>query len=151
MNYAHFEDKLREIYAAHGKNYPPPPLAAAIWKNVSELPDAFMGFAAEKIMDFEKLPTNLGRELRRSLWPDYLEKNPHLRTRHTPHGCDNCRAGRAGPGWIYAWEADGHALLLKCVCNPGRQGERGWTKRELLSEGFLLAEPGVANGEAGYA
>lgn len=136
-----FMREIEAIYAAHGKAFPAQKVCLAVFGRVRDLPDAFMVFAAKEMRDYTALPSNLGRELRRVLWPDWLDKNPRERARRAHAGCAGCRSGRAGPGFLYVWEKDGHAVLCRCACNAENPEQRGWTREALLRAGFLPDAP----------
>jgi len=118
MNRDTFRNGIEEIYTAHGKAFPAQKVAEGVFERVKDLPDSFMAFAVAELRDYTTLPSNLGRELRRNLWPAYLGKNPQLRAGTEIKGCDLCRSGRAGPGFIYAYNpADScRVVMFKCVC-----------------------------------
>ncbi|MDR2695172.1 MAG: hypothetical protein LBC79_02170 [Deltaproteobacteria bacterium] len=105
-------------------------IADAVFGAVSELPDSFMDFAVAELKDYATLPSNLGRELFRVLWPRYREKNPQIKARAGNQGCDFCRnAGRngGGIGWLYAHEpSSGHTILRKCKCIGGGMPQAAW-------------------------
>jgi hypothetical protein len=122
-----FLQGLEDIYSAHGKAFPSPKICAAIFDRVRELPDKFMAFAVGELRDYPTLPSNLGRELRRVLWPQFAEKHPGLLAAARDDGCDWCRDGRTSPGWLWAHKsATGHVVLRRCQCSGGDMPQSAW-------------------------
>jgi hypothetical protein len=143
MNYDCFEEKLREIYAVHGKKYPEGPTANAVWERVKNLPDEFMGYCLERFRDEERLPGNMGLVFQR-LWPEYLDKTPGLRSPRRDEGCDNCRNGGAVPGLFFIHDPrGGHRYCVKCVCNTlsSLSHMPGWTRERAIERGYLPHDP----------
>ena len=141
MDRQNFTYWLQRVYAAFGKT-PNAATMSAVFRRVDGLPDGFFEYAAERLEDREALPVNLGRELRRVLWPEYLEKNPGLRAREQRQGCREC-AGSGMPGILWAYGPDGHRYACPCVCNnnPGLAHLRHWTRREIEAAGLTLRDP----------
>jgi len=142
MDKVRFAEWIRGVYAAFGKAAPAQGVMAAVYRRIDGLPDGFLAFAAEQLEDRDSLPANLGRELRRVLWPEYLEKNPELRAREQPRGCREC-AGSPDPGIIWAWSRDGHRYALPCVCNtvPSLAHIQHWTLADVEAADLLLYDP----------
>lgn len=150
MDRQNFTYWLQRVYAAFGKT-PNAATMSAVFRRVDGLPDGFFEYAAERLEDREALPVNLGRELRRVLWPEYLEKKPGLRAREPQPGCNQCAGGM--PGIIWAYGHDGHRYALPCVCNslPSLAHLRHWTRREVEAAGLSLFDstmPVQAGGNA---
>ncbi|MDR2056587.1 MAG: hypothetical protein LBQ10_12090 [Desulfovibrio sp.] len=151
MKYEHFESVMEKIYGTFGRKIPEGIVIADVWDRVKSLPDAFMDFAHEKLRDEEKLPGNMGLALQR-LWPEYLDKNPGIRSAHKDNeGCDNCR-GLPGslPGMFFVYGPDGHRYAVKCVCsrNASLAHWPAWTRSLALERGYLLHDPNTPPEEA---
>ncbi len=139
MTVTAFKDGLGSVFAAHGKAFPGKEMIAAVWRRVEPLPDSFMAWAAVRLEDYEKLPSNLGRELAVVLWPQWRAEQP---ARPGREGCAACggrgfwlarRKGDEGPG------GRGVALCPDCSdarCWPG--GRRPPGRGELERAGFTL-------------
>lgn len=135
-----FSDWLNSLYGSFGKAKPQPHVLESVYKRVETLPDGFFAFAMERLEDRDSLPANLGFELRRNLWSEYLQQNPSLLARHAEQvGCDNCRNSRA-PGMLWAKDATGHVYAFPCVCNatPSLAHLKHWTRAQLFGAGFSL-------------
>ena len=141
MNKEKFTAHLQSIYAAFGKAFPSNPVALSIWKRVQDLPDGFMEYAVGRFENSTSFPTNPGFELRRVLWPEYLDKNPHLRARESMHGCRQCSPDT--PGFFWAYETNGKRYSLKCSCNGRKDFEhvQAWTHAMALDSGLYLHDP----------
>ena len=147
MNRAYFADKLDALYAIHSKKIPEIRIASAIFKAVETFPDEFMDFAVGELKDYPTLPSNLPLELRRVLWPAFLDKNPKLRA-YEVEGCDSCRYGRgATPGWLYVHNPDTGAVYLnRCPCRGGEQGN-AWTWQEIREARLVVGLPKLTQEE----
>jgi hypothetical protein len=138
-----FNQALRRIYAAHGKIAPAnPDILAAIWKRVEDLPDAFMAYAETRFADYEKLPGNMGRELKCDLWPEFRGQNPELVTRREER-CDLCRNSDFA-GMFRAYRDDEVRMLFCCSDYAQKNSLRRYTRFEALNEGYAL-EPQVSD------
>jgi hypothetical protein len=142
-----FLQGLEDIYATHGKAIPGPKIGAAIYDRIRTLPDAFMTFAVDALRDYASLPSNMGREMIRVLWPAYRDKNPQLASRHEEQGCDACRNSRAGVGFLFShapWGHKWHIVMHKCVCNK-QENIAHWeakTPEQIRDAGYTLGLPG---------
>lgn len=147
MDKMHFSNCIARVFAAHGKTFPSTQIAAAIFARVDSLPDGFMPWAAGKLEDFDKLPTNLGRSLRRELWPEYLEKHPELKAKENRGRCNNCSPDLEGFFW--AWDQDGKRYCLKCACNDRQEMAhwQSWTPRMAVDAGMTLSDPGAGRAQ----
>lgn len=114
MDRAYFINELRNIYATHGKNMVDGIVISSIFRDVENYPKEFMDFCRDILRDYEKLPSNLGREMRLELWPQYLSKHPEAKAKGQ-HACHQCAAGL--PGWFWARKPDGARCMCKCLCN----------------------------------
>lgn len=144
MDKMHFSNCMAKVFAAHGKTFPRKEIADAIFFRVDGLPDEFMSWAAAQLEDFDKLPANLGRSLRRELWPEYLDKHPELRVHERQQRCNNCSPDL--DGFFWAWNLDGTRYCLKCACNarPEMTHWQSWTPRMAVDAGLTLSEPEAA-------
>lgn len=115
MEKLQFANWMQALYANFGKAAPSNAVLLAVYRRIESLPDGFLAFAAEKLEDYTTLPVNLGRELRRILWPEYLGRHPELRARDEERCCRNCSPDV--PGFFWAYEPNGKRILCKCVCN----------------------------------
>ena len=141
MDKMYFSNCLSKVFSAHGKTFPAMQVAAAIFARVGSLPDDFMSWAVGRLEDYDKLPPNLGRELRRELWPDYLEKHPELKAAEQRRRCNTCSPDMAG--FFRVWDQDGKSYCLKCACNdrPDLAHIPSWTPRMALDAGMTLSDP----------
>ncbi len=167
---------LKEVFAAFQRNQPRDDVLEAIYRQVEDLPDEFCVWAGEQLKDFERLPMNLGRELRRSLLPAW--ELMQVRNRQADLGADagSWRSGREdcpecralltdelgtfeirGEGWHYVWPLDakpGSApTAIPCVCNylaeMSMPGVRKMTRQEVQAAGiWTYRRPEPADGPA---
>ena len=144
MDNQQFGAWIRELYSIFGKNNPSEPIMSAIYRRVEHLPDDFLDYAMSRLEDSEKLPANLGRELYRVLWPEYLEKHPELRGQEASRqACPSCSPDT--PGFFWAWALNGHRYLLKCACNSRQDLAHldAWTHERAMQAGLRLQDPCV--------
>lgn len=118
-----FDGVVRELYAAFGKPEPRPAVLDAAFKAVAGLPDEFAEWASERLQDADRLPSNLGRELKRMYpawkaeafsapqhdpWANECSGDPH---------CPDC----GGSGWHYVWRRPARSgtapTAIPCLCN----------------------------------
>ena len=119
-----FDRLIKETYATYGKPDPRPSVLDAAFKQVSELPDDFILWAAEKLQDADRLPANIGRELRKELFPAWKASQMPTFTAEQFYAdmcgdpqCPECR----GKGWFYGWRKGAPAgtapTAIPCLCN----------------------------------
>ena len=119
-----FDSLVKETYAAFGKPDPRPAVLAAAYKQVADMPDDFMIWAAEQIQDTDKLPVNLGRDLRKSWYPGWKGSQVQAFTNEQfwndmcgDPQCPEC----FGKGWFYAWKRGAKPgtapTAIPCMCN----------------------------------
>lgn len=117
MNNMAFKNELRSIFAAHGKVAPSEAIVMAVWKRVESFPDAFMVWASSHLADYEKLPSNLGLELAKGLYPRWRAETDQAPVRR--QCCPDCDSQM--PGFFYAWRKDEagrlNSFLCRCLCN----------------------------------
>lgn len=149
MNKMVFSQCLNEIFSMFGRRMPDQRICAMIFKRVEILPDNFMYFAVSHFEDQEKLPSNMGYYLKRILWPEYLNKNPELRSNQYSC-CPKCIQGM--PGYRQVWEYEKTAVgnfwtpkIIRCTCGnaPNPRNERIFSDYELLQYGFSLDTPEI--------
>lgn len=148
MSYDRFFDGIEEIFAAFGKKMPEDRVVQAIYKRVRSLPDGFMDFAVRHFEDEEQLPKNMGHYLLRDLWPEYLSRNPDLKS-HEYARCEKCDPNL--PGWrkVYAQETTGWGesfltpVIVRCACGnaPNPNHERVYSDCELEDAGLAFSLP----------
>lgn len=138
MDRPYFFTELREVYAIHGKNLTDGAVVSAIFRAVENFPNGFMDFVREKIADYTSLPSNLGRELRQELWPQFLEKYPQHKKQNQQNGCHQCSADVLGFFW--AQGPDGMGKMFKCACNRQREFEHisGYTHAAVERQGYAI-------------
>ena len=123
MERAKFDRVMNEIFAAFQKSQPRQAVLDVIYDKVADLPDDFIDWAADKIRDEEKLPVNLGRELKR-LWPAFkaetmpaCQPDPYANEASGDPNCPDCK----GAGWHYVYPIGcrpGTApYAVPCLCN----------------------------------
>lgn len=134
-----FATWIRDIYATYGKAAPSQAVMGAVYRRIETLPVEFLEYATEQLQDRDALPSNLGRELRHVLWPEYLAKNPSLKAHTVSQGCNSC-AGSPSPGIIWAEDTGGHRYAFVCVCNslPSLAHARHWTRDDIEAQGYRL-------------
>ena len=124
MDKALFDSKIKETYATYGKPDPRPSVLEAAFKRVADLPDEFIVWAAEQLQDADKLPNNLGRELKKSLFPAWRASQMPTFTNEQYYAdmcgdpdCPECR----GKGWFYVWKRGAKPgtapTAIPCLCN----------------------------------
>lgn len=152
MDQITFKNELRAIFAAHGKIVPSDAVALAVWKRVEEFPDAFMTFAATQLADYEKLPSNLGFELARVLYPLWRSRMDQQNTRRVC--CPDC--DRHMPGFFQAWKRDEagrlRSVLCRCLCNddPVFENMPRMSKAFAGQQGFSVMPRTWKGGPAGF-
>lgn len=123
MNRQTFDSAMGEVFAAFQKPAPRPAVLDAIFKRVEELPDEFVYWAADVLQDEEKLPMNLGRELR-LMYPAWkaettpvAQPDPYANEVSGDPNCPDCH----GAGWHYVYPVNcrpGTApYAVPCLCN----------------------------------
>ena len=148
MTNEQFFDWMKSLYGAFGKNAPALHVVAAAFKRVDSLPDGFFAFAAEQLEDRDTLPANLGRELRSSLWPQYLAQHPAKRAREDCPDCCNARVR-------FCWGNDVHSGRWQYFAVPCPSCQRGnrhapATLHELLDHGVDIMPADYSGGPVGY-
>lgn len=119
MDRAYFEELMGETFAAFQKADPKPPVLDAIFKQIDQFPDAFMDWAAEQMQDSDRLPLNIGRHMRRNLWPEWRASqiSPATGGRSGDPQCPECH----GEGWFHVWKVGAPAgtapTAWACRCN----------------------------------
>lgn len=125
MDRQNFDNAMNEAFAAFQKPQPRPAVLDAIFKRVSDLPDEFLAWAVDALADGEKLPANLGRELRR-MFPAWKAENTPV-AQHDPwanecSGDPNC-PDCGGTGWHYVYPLGAlykpglAPYAVPCLCN----------------------------------
>lgn len=139
-----FLEKIEAIYGIFGRKRPEMSVCAAIFKSISTLPDAFMDFCITHFQDREDMPKNMGMYLLRTLWPEYLERNPNLKSRHEIVCCYKCAPEL--PGFRKVYDSSGCCHVIRCTCGnaPNPQHERVFTDQELLAWGYVFKQPVVS-------
>ena len=126
MDRTNFDDELNGLFAAFQKPAPRTAILDEAFKPVSEFPNEFLFWAMDKLKEEEKLPINLGRELKR-LWPAYKAEttpveqyDPYANEQAGDPNCPDCR----GRGWHYVWPTDPKLYkpgcaeyAIPCLCN----------------------------------
>ena len=125
MDRTNFDDELNGLFAAFQKPAPRTAILDEAFKPVSELPNDFLFWAMDKLKEEEKLPANLGRELKR-LWPAFKAEttpveqyDPYANEQAGDPNCPDC----GGSGWHYVyplgkWYRPGLApYAVPCLCN----------------------------------
>lgn len=126
MERTRFDRVMNEVFAAFQKQQPRQAVLDVIFEKVADLPDDFIDWAAAKLKDEEKLPLNLGRELKR-LWPAFKAEttpveqyDPYANEQAGDPNCPDCR----GRGWHYVWPTDPKLYkpgcaeyAVPCLCN----------------------------------
>lgn len=144
-----FQDGLDEIYSIFGKKAPEERIASTIYKRIRNFPDKFMKYAIEHFENQEKLPSNLIYYLKQILWPEFLERNPELKSNINYSICPQCNPDL--PGWRRVWMAELTGwdeivyvpVDVRCSCGNARnpRNEPIFTDNELLANGFYLENP----------
>ena len=167
-----FDSVMADVFASFQKRTNPD-MFEVLFNNVSAHDNEFIAWAGAQLMDYEKLPLNIGRELRKVLLPAWELLQMRRKQREALEaagvdpaqadgfcksgkpGCPECAgaAGADGEGWIYAWPAGakpGSApTAFPCVCNfmvdsLFQNAEvRKATRAELEAEGWSLREPAL--------
>lgn len=142
MNRQTFDNAMGEVFAAFQKPAPRPAVLDAIFKRVSELPDEFVFWASDQLVEGEKLPVNLGRELLR-MFPAWKAENfsqpqhdPWANEQSGDPNCPDC----GGSGWHYVyplgkWYRPGLApYAVPCLCNTVVDGWEHPPKKASLED-----------------
>lgn len=125
MNRQTFDNAMGEVFAAFQKPAPRPAVLDAIFKRVADFPDEFVFWASDQLVDGDKLPANLGRELRRMLPAWKAEAMPACQPDPWANECSgdpNC-PDCGGTGWHYVYPLGklyqpGLApYAIPCLCN----------------------------------
>ena len=102
-----FDRLVKETYATYGKPDPRPAVLDAAYKHVADMPDDFIVWASERLQDADRLPPNLGRELRKELYPAWKASQMPTFTNEQFYAdmcgdpdCPECH----GKGWFYVWK-----------------------------------------------
>ena len=150
-----FDSLMNEIFAAYGKPAPRLAVLDAAFKQVEPFPDDFMLWAAEILQDSDKLPANIGRELRKGLYPSWrasqmaaFSEEQVMNDMSGDPACPDC----GGRGWFYVWrwnaKAGTAATAIPCLCNmtadafPGVELRKA-SSRDLLANGWVFEEPEI--------
>ena len=123
MDRVSFDETMNGVFAAFQKPAPRQAVLDEAYKPVADLPDEFILWAAGKLKEEEKLPLNLGRELKR-LWPAFKAEttpveqyNPYANEQAGDPNCPDCK----GTGWHYVYPVNcrpGTApYAVPCLCN----------------------------------
>lgn len=148
-----FDERVKETFAAFGKADPRPAVLEAAYKQVADYPDDFIIWAAERLQDADKLPANIGRELRKSLYPSWKASQMPTFTNEQFFAdmcgdpqCPECH----GKGWFYVWRRGARPgtapTAIPCVCNvtcdafPDIDLKKA-TLADLKANGWTFREP----------
>ena len=123
MDRTFFDETMNGIFAAFQKAQPRQAVLDEAFKPVADLPDDFIAWAADKLKEDEKLPLNIGRELKR-LWPAFkaettpaAQPDPYANEASGDPNCPDCK----GAGWHYVYPIGcrpGTApYAVPCLCN----------------------------------
>lgn len=151
MNEGAFRNSMNRIFAAHAKAPPSRAAIDAVWYRVAEFPDAFMDWAAAKLCDYEKLPGNLGYEIKGMYSQWRSETGQPRQERHCCPDCD-----RQIPGFFYWWQRDesGHVAsgMCRCLCNndPSLDPMPRKSKAQAEREGMVVMPKGNQGSPAGF-
>lgn len=126
MNRVDFDEAMNGVFAAFQKPVPRQGILDEIFKPVENCEDEFVVWAAAKLKEEEKLPPNIGRELKR-LYPVWRAENtpvaPYDPRRNEYSGDENCPECK-GTGWFYVYPTSpklykpGLApFAVPCLCN----------------------------------
>ena len=151
-----FDTLMNETYATYGKPAPRQPVLDAAFKQVEALPDEFMLWAAEQLQDSDRLPANIGRELRKGLYPSWrasqmvaFSEEQVMNDLSGDPACPDC----GGKGWHYVWRWNAKpgtaATAIPCLCNMTADAFpdvelRKASSSDLLANGWVFDEPPVA-------
>lgn len=148
MTLQEFTTGIEEIYAIFGKKSSEERVNEIVYRRVMNLPPEFMTFAVRHFEDQESLPRNMGYYLKQILWPEFLDKNPDLRSNQQRACCPNCCPEM--PGWRRVFRIEKTALgdfwtpeIVRCACGnaPNPRGEKVMSDYELVQCGFSLQAP----------
>lgn len=148
-----FDNLVKEVWASFGKPDPRPAMLVAAYKQVADYPDEFMLWAAEQMQDSDKLPVNLGRELRKSWYPGWkasqiqsVSMDQFVNDMCGDPQCPECH----GKGWFYVWRRGARPgtapTAIPCICNvtcdafPDIDLKKA-TLADLKANGWTFREP----------
>ena len=141
---------LAEIYAVHGKSVPSEKIAEVIIRQMLDKPLAFMSWAAARMGDYDRLPGNMGLELRQ-LYSEWTSRRGiGSRKREACPDCD-----KSFPGFFFYWKRNEQGVLYerlaRCQCNddPNERGPKK-SKTQVAKEGFTVIPRGYDGGDARF-
>ena len=119
-----FDRLIGETYATYGKPTPRQSVLDAAFKFVADFPDEFILWAAEQMQDADRLPPNIGRTLKKDLFPAWRASQMPTFTNEQYYAdmcgdpdCPECR----GKGWFYVWKRGAKPgtapTAIPCLCN----------------------------------
>ena len=122
MDKSYFTTVMGGIFAAFQKPSPRGAVVDEAFTPVADYPDDFIDWAAARLKDEDKLPVNIGRELKR-MWPAYKAEttpavpfDPHANENAGDPHCPDC----GGIGWHYVWRRGNPSVAptaVPCRCN----------------------------------
>lgn len=148
MTLQEFASGIEEIYAIFGKKSPEDKVNEIIYRRVMNLPPEFMTFAVRHFEEQETLPRNMGFYLTKILWPEYLERNPHLKSYEEKQLCPNCLEEMPGFRRVYAKEETAQGVVwvpmeVRCQCGiaPNPRNDPIYSDWDLEKMGLKLKCP----------
>ena len=119
-----FDRLIGETYATYGKLAPRQAVLDQAFKFVADYPDDFIIWAADQLQDADKLPSNIGRELKKVLFPAWKASQMPAFTNAQFYedlsgdpDCPECH----GKGWFYVWKRGAKPgtapTAIPCLCN----------------------------------
>ncbi|MCR5260020.1 MAG: hypothetical protein K6E40_17970 [Desulfovibrio sp.] len=150
-------ERLCEVFAAFQKRPPAPNVVEAVWYQVREYPDDFLEWAAARLLDNDRLPQNIGREMRKGLYPEWQGMQLARHLEEMQEGTEGMGSGNpacqdcGGDGWFYVWRPDARAgtaaTAIPCTCCwtveaifPDAK-VRKFTRQQVLEAGWTFNEP----------
>ena len=115
MNGALFEDMARTIYATFGRTPPQADIQSVLFRQVRHIPDEACAYLTARICDLDRLPQNLGRELRNA-WADWRAAHPRRAARRD---CPDCRNAGVRHVWGPTETGWRHFAVPCPACAPG--------------------------------
>lgn len=126
MDRSYFDKVMNGVFAAFQKPQPREGVLEEAYKPVADYPEDFIDWAAVKLKEEEKLPLNLGRELKR-LYPAWKAEttpveqwDPYRNEQSGDKNCPECK----GTGWFYVYPTDPKLYkpglapyAIPCLCN----------------------------------
>lgn len=126
MDRSYFDKVMNGVFAAFQKPQPREGVLEEAYKPVADYPEDFIDWAAVKLKEEEKLPLNLGRELKR-LYPAWKAEttpveqwDPYRNEQSGDKNCPECK----GTGWFYCYPTDPKLYkpglspyAIPCLCN----------------------------------